>query len=76
MRKELTISLDEDVYDGLVRVAGAEQLSGLIERIVRPYVIRPDLEAAYRRMSQDPQRESEALEWSEGVIGDLSHEAR
>jgi predicted CopG family antitoxin len=70
------ISLDEDVYNGLVKVAGTDQLSGLIERIVRPYIVRPDLEAAYRRMSQDLQRESEAVEWSEGVIGDLSHEAR
>ena len=31
-----------------------------------------DLSAAYRAMALDAEREREALEWSEGLIGDLA----
>jgi hypothetical protein len=34
------------------------------------------LEAAYREMAADENREAEALEWSEAVIGDVADEAR
>ena len=30
-----------------------------------------DLKAAYREMAADEEREAEALEWSEGLIGDV-----
>ena len=43
---------------------------------MRPYVVHQDLEAAYRQMAQDEQCESEALEWAEATIGDVSDEAR
>ena len=35
-----------------------------------------DLEAAYREMAADEEREAEALEWIEGVIGDVADEPR
>ena len=35
-----------------------------------------ELEAAYREMASDEARESEALEWSEGLIGDVADEQR
>jgi len=38
--------------------------------------MRQELEAAYQQMAQDEARESEALEWSEGTIGDVSDEPR
>ena len=70
MQKELTITLDEQVYDELNRVVGQEHISQFIESLVRPHVIGVDLELAYQQMAEDDSRESEALEWAEATIGD------
>ena len=32
----------------------------------------PDLEEGYRQMAADEEHEAEALEWSEGLIGDVA----
>ena len=76
MQKKLTITIDERVYDGLHAVVGRRKISGFIEKLVRPHVIRKDLEDAYKEMAQDELREAEALDWSEGTIGDVADEAR
>jgi predicted CopG family antitoxin len=76
MQKKLTITLDERVYQGLHSVVGRRRISGFIERLVRPYVTGQDLEAAYREMAADERREAEALEWSEGTVGDGGDETR
>ena len=36
MQRKLTITIDEDVYDGLYRVAGRRRISKFIESLVRP----------------------------------------
>lgn len=76
MQKKLTITVDEHVYEGLHQVVGRRRISRFIEDLVRPYVMRQDLEEAYRNMAQDEARESEALEWAEGTFGDVSDEPR
>lgn len=76
MQKKLTIHLDAEIYDGLYRVAGRRRIGRFIEELVRPYIRCEDLEAAYKLMSQDEARESEALEWSEATMGDIKDEAR
>jgi predicted CopG family antitoxin len=76
MQKKLTITLDEDVYAGLHKVVGRRHISQFIEDLVRPHVIAPDLEAAYRVMAEDEERETEALEWAEATIGDIADAAR
>jgi predicted CopG family antitoxin len=76
MQKKLTITLDERVYHGLHAVIGRRRISGFIEKLVRPHVIRKDLEDAYRAMAQDETREAEALEWAENTIGDVADETR
>ena len=70
MQKKLTITVDEDVYQGLHKVIGRRHISQFIEDLVRPHVIGTDLEAGYRAMAEDEAREVEALEWSEATIGD------
>lgn len=67
MQKKLTITLDEQVYEGLHKVVGRRRISKFIETLVRPHVINRDLDAAYREMAQDEAREAEALEWAEGT---------
>ena len=76
MQKKLTITVDERVYEGLHKVVGRRRISRFIEDLVRPYVLRRDLEAAYQQMGQDEVREAEALEWSEATIGDVSDVSR
>ena len=76
MQKKLTITLDEQVYEGLHSVIGRPNISRFIESLVRPHVIGTDLEEAYRQMAQDEAREAEALEWVEATIEDVSDETR
>jgi siroheme synthase (precorrin-2 oxidase/ferrochelatase) len=76
MQKKLTITLDERVYAGLHSVVGRRKISRFVETLVRPHVIGPDLDAAYRQMAQDEAREAEALEWAEATCGDAADEAR
>jgi predicted CopG family antitoxin len=70
MQKKLTVTIDEKVYDGLRKTVGPRKISKFIEELVRPYVVRPNLEAEYARMAQDQAREQEALEWSEIALQD------
>jgi predicted CopG family antitoxin len=76
MQKKLTITIDEQVYEGLHVVIGARRISRFIEDLVRPYVTLPNLEAAYQQMAQDEEREAEALEWAEALVGDVGNETR
>ena len=78
MPRKLTITLDDQVYDGLYRAAGRGHISRFIESVVRPHVLKSDsqnLEEGYRKMAADEAREAEALEWTEATIGDVCNEA-
>ncbi len=74
MQKKLTVTIDEAVYEGLRKNVGPRKISKFIEELVRPYVIRPNLESAYADMAKDESREKEALVWAEGTFKDLAHE--
>jgi len=76
MQKKLTITIDEQVYEGLHAVIGRRRISRFIEDLVRPYVLYQELEPAYRQMAQDEEREAEALEWAEATVGEVSDETR
>ena len=76
MQKKLTITIDEKIYQGLHKIVGRGNISQFIERLVRPHILNQDLYGAYQQMAQDEARESEALEWSEATIGDVSDEPR
>jgi hypothetical protein len=76
MQKKLTVTIDEEVYNGLRTVIGPRKISRFIEDLVRPHVVKKDMYAAYKEMAADRIRESEALEWAEGTVGDLSDEEK
>ena len=76
MQKKLTVTIDEEVYNGLRTVIGPRKISRFIEELVRPHVVKKDMYAAYIEMAADRVRESEALEWAEGTFGDVIHEER
>jgi predicted CopG family antitoxin len=70
MSKKLTISVSDEVYEGLHRNIGRRRISQFLEKLARPHVLQADIESAYREMAADQEREQEALAWSEGLSGD------
>ncbi len=76
MRKKLTITVDERIYERLHEVVGRRRISRFIERLVRPHVSGEDLDAAYQAMAADEAREREALTWAEATIGDVADDPR
>jgi hypothetical protein len=74
MQKKLTLTIDEEVYNGLRTVVGPRKISHFVEDLVRPHVVKRELYNGYRDMAADRLRESEALEWAESTCGDVSHE--
>ena len=72
MRKKLTITVDEDVYEGLYRVVGPRHISEFLEALARPHVVAADLDAGYAAMAADADRERQALEWAEATVEDVT----
>jgi hypothetical protein len=71
MQKKLTITVDEEVYDGLYKSVGRRRISRFIETVVRPLVVRADMASEYEEMARDDAREAEALEWTEATVEDI-----
>jgi predicted CopG family antitoxin len=76
VQKKLTITIDEEVYFGLHNVIGPRKISKFVEDLLRPHVVKHELESAYAEMAKDKVREEEALEWAEATLGDSAHEKR
>jgi hypothetical protein len=76
MQKRMTITMDEAVYEGLMRVVGRGKVSQFLESLARPHVLDASMDEGYRAMSNDPQREAEASEWINGLIADTANAAR
>ena len=76
MQRKLTITVDEKVYEALHRSVGRRRISRFIENLVRPHVLDQFLLDAYAEMAKDESREKEALEWAEGLVGDVADEPR
>lgn len=76
MQKRLTITMDEAVYEGLMRVVGRGKVSQFLESLARPHVLDASMDDGYRAMGNDPQREAEASEWINGLLADTANAAR
>ncbi len=76
MQKKLTVTIDEEVYEGLRKNIGPRKISKFIEELVRPHVVRPNMESAYAEMAKDKRREKEALEWAEITFRDIAREKK
>ncbi len=72
MQKKLTLTIDEEVYNGLRTVIGPRKISRFIEELIRPHVVKKDMYEAYKRMGSDQKREKDALEWAEVTFGDIN----
>ena len=76
MHKRMTVTFDEPVYNGLIRVIGRGNISQFLEDLVRPFVMDTTLDDGYKAMAADVARETEAQEWLEALNGDMKNEAR
>ena len=74
MQKKLTITIDEEVYEGLYNNIGPRKISRYIQEIVRPHVVRPNLDSAYAEMARDKRREKHAEEWAEITFLDVAND--
>jgi predicted CopG family antitoxin len=74
MQKRMTITLNEEVYNGLYRRVGKRKMSRFIEDLVRPHVVDSVLDAGYRAMAANEVREAEAREWCEALAGNTGNE--
>ncbi len=69
--KKLTITVSEEVYEGLYKKVGAGKISRFINNLARSYVVDDDIIKGYEAMSKDTERENSANKWSENLVGDL-----
>ncbi len=67
MRKKMTITLDDAVYEGLYRTIGKRRMSQFIEDLLRPHVPDSRLDDGYQAMAKDTQREADAAEWCNAI---------
>lgn len=79
MSKRMTLYFhDDQVYNGLISIIGRGNISSFIENLVRPIVNKKntsnDIEAGYKLMAQDEEREKEAQDLVNGCIGDVGNE--
>jgi len=74
MSKKLTITVEDDVYEGLHQVIGRRRISRFLNDLARPHVIPRDLIEGYRAMAADEEYEREAREWVENLAGDVADE--
>lgn len=74
MRK-LTISIADNVYDGLHARFGRGKIGRFLEDLARPYVVEDDLGASYAEMTGDRDREKDAAEWVDEMTHDMANAA-
>ena len=76
MMRKLTITVSDEVYQGLHAKIGQGHIGKFLESLARPHVVAHELEQAYKTMAADRDREAEAIEWSEALIGESFDETR
>jgi predicted CopG family antitoxin len=76
MSKKLTITVEDEVYEGLHSVIGRRRISRFLNDLARPHVLQRNLAEGYRAMAADEEREREATEWVENLAVDIADEPR
>jgi predicted CopG family antitoxin len=75
-RRKLTITVEDAVYRGLYKIVGRRNISRFLNDLARPQVVADNFEEGYRAMAAEEQRESEAQQWAESLVGDIADEHR
>jgi hypothetical protein len=73
MQKRLTITIDEEVYEGLYRVIGKGNVSQFLQELARPHVVpNAPLDEGYGAMAADGDYEKHAAQWISGLINNAT----
>ena len=76
MLRELTLNVDEMLYNTLMPMVEKQTIGDLLNEFVktrfshRTYT-QTELENGYRAMADDQEREREAMEWCNGLLNGL-----
>jgi len=70
MVKKLTITVSDDVYEGLHRRIGRRKISRFIDELARENLRPRALADEYAQAARDEAAEREALEWIEACVGE------
>jgi hypothetical protein len=81
MLRELTLNVDETLYNTLMPMVEKQTLANLLAEFVqtrfsqRTYT-QAELEAGYKAMAADEEYEQEAAEWCNGMMSGIDDETR
>jgi hypothetical protein len=81
MLRELTISVDETLYNALIPMVEKQTIGNLLAEFVQTRLTQrtytqTELEAGYKAMAADEEYEREAVEWCNGLINGIDDETR
>jgi predicted CopG family antitoxin len=76
MSRKLTITVDDEVYEGLHKIVGHRRISPFLNDLARPHMTRHELAEDYKAMAADEERECETAEWVENLTRDIADEPR
>lgn len=69
--KKLTILVDADMHRALIKKVGRGNIGRFLIDSAKPHLHNNSrIRAGYAEMAADREREKEATEWSEGLVGD------
>jgi hypothetical protein len=81
MLRELTLNIDETLYNTLIPMVEKQTIGNLLAEFVqarfpeRTYT-QTELEAGYKAMAADEEYEREAMEWCNGLMIGIDDETR
>lgn len=73
---KLTIELSEDVFRQLLAGRSQSETDALIESLLRPQVMHPDLDQGYADMARFEAETPDSDEWSDDHLKDLLDASR
>jgi hypothetical protein len=79
--RELTLSVDETLYDTLMPMVEKQTIGNLLAEFVQSRFsghtyTQAELEAGYKAMAADEEYEREAMEWCNGLMNGIDDETR
>ena len=81
MLRELTLNVEETLYNTLMSMVEKQTIGDLLTEFVQTRFshqtyTQTELEDGYRAMADDQEREREAMEWCSGLMNGIDDETR
>ena len=81
MLKELTLNIEETLYNTLMPMVEKQTIGDLLTEFIKTrsshrIYTQTELEDGYKAMADDQEREHEAMEWCNGLMNGIDDETR